>query len=942
LKKPLSKISKAFMTATQAALSLQWLQRPRRFSCTALVAVLMLALTSMAPVVATARSAPAQASAEARLEAQTGGISAYRLPNGFKIILAPYPSAATARVELLVKTGSKLEGYGETGMAHLLEHMLFKGAGARANVKSDLTALGASWNGTTTADRTNYFETIPAEPDKIDAALRIEADRFIRARFTQQDLKSEMTVVRNELERGDSSPDSLVMRALQRQSWFWHGYGRPTIGARSDIEDAPFAALQAFHKKHYRPDNAALIVTGKFDAAHVLKLASQLFAEAKNPPGPPIASWTREESRPITNRSEMTLPAGRTLVASGWKLPGALERQSYALDLASNAICSNDWGTLRKTLVLERKMAINAFCGTDLQKDYALFTAFAGAEKGADAEALSRSLVEHIEAAARAGVTPAQLDRARQEELTGYERIENDHEGLAGQLSAAEVAGDWRLYFWRRDLVSSITADEANAALRKWIVPTNRSDVLLRHAEGVTAPELPRSAGDAAPLVAGKSWPPVAKLSDPIPTSAAELARATIKVDLGDPRAQGVLITRKTQGDLAWVVVGNDYGNEAALRGRTAACGIANGLVAYGGAGLTRDQLSAKLADLKAEWSISLGGVSVEAPRDQVDAALDVLLAAWAAPTLPPAEFDRLKAAALSGIERALKEPSAVAANQAGLRFDNYPTGYAIKPRSLEQQLAEAKAVSYDDVKACVNDFLGVSHVRLAQVGRFTPADVKATWAKLAKLPASKTPYARVLDFDAPTTVNTQPISVAMPEKPNATVMGLAVIPLRDDSPDFPALRLAIKALGGDADSRIWQRLREKEGLAYGAGAGLSGSTFEARSSVQLSATAATDKAEVALASLQDELQRALQGGFTEAEIERAKRNWLQERKNSLRSEDAYASSLASALYSGRDYAWLADYDARIAQVTAAQASAVLRKYLGSAPVVWLVGKGTK
>lgn len=914
--------------------------RSVRFARWSSLVCITAAVVATAPLTVWAKTPTAQA-ATAVLDAQTGGISAYRLPNGFKIILAPYPSAATARIELLVKTGSKLEGYGETGMAHLLEHMLFKGAGARANVKSDLTALGASWNGTTTADRTNYFEVIPAEPDKIDTALRIEADRFIRARFTQQDLKSEMTVVRNELERGDSSPDSLVMRALQRQSWFWHGYGRPTIGARSDIEDAPFAALQAFHKKHYRPDNAALIVTGKFDAAHVLKLASQLFAEAQNPPGPPIASWTREEARPVTNRSEMTLPAGRTLVASGWKLPGALDRQAYALDLASNAICSNDWGTLRKSLVLDRKLAINASCGTDVQKDYALFTAFAGAEKGADAAALSRELVEHVETAARQGVTAEQLDRARQEELTAYERIENDHEGLAAQLSSAEVAGDWRLFFWRRDLVRSITTDEANAALRKWIVPTNRSDVLLRHAEGVTAPELPK-AGPAAALVAGKSWPSVVKVSDPIPTSAAELAKASVKVDLGDPRAQAVMIARRTQGDLAWVVFANDYGNEAALRGRTVACGIANGLLAYGGAGLTRDQLSAKMADLKAEWSMSLGGVSVEAPRDQVDAALDVLLAAWSAPSLPEAEFDRLKAAAVSGIERAMKEPSAVAANQAGLRFDNYPAAYALKPRSLEQQLAEAKAVRYDDVKACVNDFLGVSHVRLAQVGRFTPADVKATWAKLAKLPAGKLPYTRVADFDAPTAVNTQPISVAMPEKPNATVMGLTLIPLRDDSPDFPALRLAIKALGGDADSRIWQRLREKEGLAYGAGAGLSGATFEARSSVQLSATAASDKAEVALASLQDELQRALRDGFGEAEIERAKRNWLQERKNSLRSEDGYASSLASGLYSGRDYAWLADYDARIGQVTAAQASAALRKYLGNAPLVWMVGKGSK
>lgn len=877
-----------------------------------------------------------------QLDAQAAGISSYRLANGFKIILVPYPSAATTRIELLVKTGSKMEGYGETGMAHLLEHMLFKSAGKRANIKSDLTALGASWNGTTTADRTNFFETIPAEPDKIDTALRIEADRFIRSSFTQQDLKSEMTVVRNELERGDSSPDSLVMRALEREVFFWHGYGRPTIGARSDIEDAPFSVLKAFHDRYYRPDNAALIVSGKFDESHVLQLASQLFAQAKNPNAPPITSWTREESRPITNRSELVLPAGRTLVASGWRLPGALDRETYALDLASSAICSSDWGSLRKDLVLDRKIAISAYCGTDLMKDYAIFTAFAGADKDADADALSRALYQDIEAAAKQGVTAAQLDRARQEELTATERLENDHESLAAQLSAAEVDGDWRLYFWQRDLIKSITVDEANAALRKWLVSVNRSDVVLRNADGVSAPQLPKTFGVAAPLVDGKDWPKVAKSSDPIPTSAAELARATQKIDLGDPRAQAALISRHTQGQLAWVVFSNDYGNEAALRDRSAACGMASKLMAYGGAGMSRDQLSAKMENLKAEWSMSLGGISVEAPRQNVDAAFDTLLAAWAAPTLPVAEFDRIKAASISGIERAMKEPSAVAANQASLRFDNYPPHYLLKPRSLEQQLAEMRGVTYEQVKACVKDFLGVSHVRLAEVGDFKPADVQATWARIRQVPAGATPYVRVPDFDAPTKVDTQPITVTMPEKPNATVMGLAELPIRDDNPDFPALRIAIKVLGGDADSRIWARLREKEGLAYGAGAGLSGSTFEARSTVSLAATAASDKAEVALASLQDELARALKGGFTDAEVERAKANWLQERKNSLRSEDGYAGSLVNGLYSGRDYAWLADYDARIAQVTAAQATAVFRKYLGSAPIVWTVGKGSK
>lgn len=887
---------------------------------------------------ADAKTVPAK-TAEPALEAQAGGFSSYLLPNGFKIILAPYPSAANARIELLVKTGSKLEGYGETGMAHLLEHMLFKSAGGRRDLKSDLTAMGASWNGTTTADRTNFFEVVAAEPDKVDAAIRLEADRFIRASFTKEHLASEMSVVRNELERNDSNPGSLVMRALQRQSYFWHGYSRPTIGARSDIEDAPFSALQAFHKKHYRPDNAALIVSGNFDSKRVLALAGKLFAEAHNPPAPKMGSWTREETRATTNRSEIFLPAGKTIAASAWKLPAFTERQTYAFDLASSAICDDDWGSLRKDLVLERKLAVSVYCGTQLQADYGLLIASASAGKEANAETLSAALRQHIENAAARGISQEQLERARQSELNAFERLTSSHEQLAEQLSQAEVAGDWRLFFWLRDVTRSITLDEANAALKKWTVAANRSDVLLRHADGVSAPEMPRAPA-AGTLVAGHSWPEFARNGDPVPASAAELAKATINIPLAGEAARGALIARHTQGNLAWLVFNNDYGNEAALSGRRAACAMGNNLLAYGGAGLSRDQLDARLEALQAHWTLGLGGIVIEAPRQNIDAALDILLAAWAAPSLPADEFERIKAAGIANLEAGLKDPATVAATAAGLRFDNYPEQHPLKPQSLEQQLAENRAVTLADTKACVADLLGVAHVRLAMVGDFTPEDVQATWRKIDQLPKAKTPYRRIVDLAAPLTVDTTPIDVAMPEKPNASVAGSSLLRLVDDAPDFPALRIAVKILGGDAESRIWKRLREREGLAYGAGASLSGNSFEPRSRIVIQASAASDKAEAARSSLQDELARALRDGFSEQEVERAKSAWLQERKTALRAEKSFASYLAQGLYNGRDYAWLAKYDEAISRLKASEVNEALRKYLADAPMVWMVGRG--
>jgi zinc protease len=876
----------------------------------------------------------------ARLDAQAGGIASWRLDNGFRIILAPFPSAGSARVELLVRSGSKVEGYGETGMAHLLEHMLFKGAGERADLKRDLTALGARWNGTTSADRTNYFATVAPDPGKLAELIRIEADRFLRPRFTREDLASEMTVVRNELEQQEREPMPVVMRALQRLNYTWHGYGRPTIGARSDIEGAPFEALQAFHRRHYRPDNAALIVSGRFDPQQVLALAAGLFAPARNPDSLPPARWTREPAEAATRRSELALPAGTTLAASGWRLPGLRLREAHALDLASAAVCDPDWGSLRRELVLGQRLAARAFCGVNLQADYGEWIATAAQGREGDAARLSAALSAHVEQAAARGITAEQLERARREQLNAFERLRGDHEAVAALLSQAEVAGDWRLLFWQLDLLREISLDEANAALRRWLVAQGRSDVLLRHADAVDMPAVPPEPAAQA-LVAGRDWPALAQASDPLPQSMAELAAAVRQVELGDSRVQAVQLRRSTQGDLAWLVLGHDWGNGAALAGRQTACSMASQLLAYGGAGLDRDDLSARLEALRARWSLGLVGIWLEAPREQLAPALKLLLSVWADPLLPEAEFERLRAAGVTRLEAALQHPARLAAAESQLRFDNYPQGHPRQPRRLEQQLQELRALTLADVHACISDFGGLAQARLALVGDLDEQALQSAWQQISQLPPARQPYQRIPDPVAPQQLDARPIDIALPGQPNASISGRAVLPLAMESADYAALRLAVEALGGNADSRIWRRLREQEGLAYGAGASLDNDSPDPRSTLTLYASAASARAADALAALQDELARALRDGLSAEEVERARRSWLEARKTALRDEAGYAGLLAQGLLNGRDPAWLAAFEARIASVSVAQVNAALRRHLASASVVWATGRGS-
>jgi zinc protease len=231
--------------------------------------LLLLPLLALAAALAHAQALKPVATVE--------GVTEYRLANGLRVLSVPDPSIDTVTVHLTVLVGSRHEGYGEKGMAHLLEHLLFKDSDKFKDIKQELVRRGARYNGTTAYDRTTYFETLPASDENLDWALSLEADRLVGARVAKRDLDSEMTVVRNEFEMGENSPGSVLFQRMQRLLFSWHNYGNTIIGARSDIELVPIDRLQAFYRTWYQPDNAVLIIGGRFDAQRALAMIVKHF-----------------------------------------------------------------------------------------------------------------------------------------------------------------------------------------------------------------------------------------------------------------------------------------------------------------------------------------------------------------------------------------------------------------------------------------------------------------------------------------------------------------------------------------------------------------------------------------------------------------------------------------------------------------------------------------
>jgi zinc protease len=215
--------------------------------------------------------------------ASVEGITEYTLANGLKVLLFPDSGAAKTTVNVTYLVGSRQENYGETGMAHLLEHMLFKGTPTSGNQKEEMNKRGMRFNASTWYDRTNFHETFNASDADLEWALAMEADRMVNSKVARKDLDSEMTVVRNEMESGENDPWRIMIQRMIAASYDWHNYGKETIGARSDVEGVDIGRLQAFYHLYYQPDNAVLVVAGKFDPEKTLGWIAKDFGTIPKP-----------------------------------------------------------------------------------------------------------------------------------------------------------------------------------------------------------------------------------------------------------------------------------------------------------------------------------------------------------------------------------------------------------------------------------------------------------------------------------------------------------------------------------------------------------------------------------------------------------------------------------------------------------------------------------
>jgi len=864
-----------------------------------------------------------------------GGVTEYQLENGLRILLAPDAAQPSVTVNMTYLVGSRHEGYRQTGMAHLLEHMLFRGTPSLRNALGEFSRRGLRANGTTSADRTNYYATFASDPATLDWYLRWQADVMVNALISREDLDAEMTVVRNEMEQSENSPFSVLLSKLRSVAFQWHNYGKSTIGARSDVENVDTTELRAFYKTYYQPNNAVLIVSGDFKPVQTLKSIHAAFSSIPRATHPLPHEYTVEPVQDGERSVTLRRAGGSPIVAALYHVPDAASPHYAPLELGIAMLGDEPAGLLYRKLV-ETKQATDIFSFSMDHKypGYALLGAVT--EKTQDAETV-RSTLRHILDGLQADdFQQTDLDRVRTQMMTAWEKAHANPAALASSLSEAAALGDWRLHFWQRDRLDAVTLDEVRTHTLAWLVPDNRSmGVYLPTAQPQRAPE--PAPTDLAALLENYTYAHEQDAIAAFDVSHASINAQTLQRSLQLTQSDGktgvlklALLPKPTRGNLVSASLLMQFGDADQLKGtQTIARAVASQLE-HGTRHLTRQQIEDRYTALQAQVSISASAgqvqVNLSTKREHLPALLALVLEILYEPAFPANELETWKRQTTTSLTDARANPASIASRTLARHANPWTPDDVRYTPSFDEELTRTAALSTEQLHAFHQRFYGAGNLLFSAVGDFDAHVITQTlldgiqhWRSAPAWTLIPRPYRAV--EPAHFTLDT-------PDKANAFYIARAPIALQDTHPDYPALMVANYLLGGSETSMMWQRVREQEGLSYTVRSDVSVSSNEPSGNWTLYAIHAPDTSARLQAAFEEILQTALEQGFDEEAVKQSVQALLNYRKLNRSRDGVLAQSWVNYLALGRDFTWSAEVDAALSQLDAQTVNRVLRQYL--------------
>ena len=859
------------------------------------------------------------------------GITEYRLKNGLQVLLFPDPSQETITVNITYKVGSKHENYGETGMAHLLEHLVFKGTPRHKNIAKELTDHGAEPNGTTWTDRTNYYETFSATDENLKWALDLEADRMVNSFIAKKDLDSEMTVVRNELENGENSPVGVLIDRMLATSFDWHNYGKSTIGARTDLENVKIENLKAFYKKYYQPDNATLIVSGKIDQDKTIKLVHKYFSKIKRPKRQLQELYTEEPIQDGERQVTIRRAGDVKVVASMYHIPAGFDEMYPAVALLTNILADPTSGRLHKTLV-KNNLAANSY-GFSFQwgePGVAIFMAQLGVDK--DIEPARVAMLETLENLTDEPISDEEVARAKAKMIKQFELRFNSSQSIALELSEWIGMGDWRLMFIDRDRMEQVTADKVRSAAAEYLVNDNRTlGLFLPEQNPDRADSIVRlQQSDVDQLVAGYQGRESIAQGEDFDPSHDNIDARTITRRL-DNGSTVVYLPKKTRGESVVASINLDFGNEADLFEQSVIGNMAVSMLDRGTQKYSREELQAAFDALKASVSVSGGstgaGAGILTTRKNLAAVMELTEEIFKYPTFDSEELKVLKEEMIVGLEQEKQQPTSRVFRELGNHLNPYSPGHPYYQISIDDEIAQIRSVTSKDLHAFHTRFIGGQDAEASVVGDFDIDEINTQLNKMMAGWSSNTVYQRIESQVADT--NSINRFIDTPDKSGAAFGAMIKFKLRDDHPDYPALEMANQMFGGGfISSRLANRLRQQDGLSYGAGSWFNASSYDENATFGAYAICAPENLARVEVGFKEELAKVLDKGFTQQELNDARTGILQNSRIDRAKDGRLVRTLSGNIDLNRTMQWDKNYEKAVMDLSVEDVNAAVKRHL--------------
>lgn len=402
------------------------------------------------------------------------------LPNGLKVLLVEAPKAPVVSVQVWYRVGSRNEVPGVTGLSHMLEHMMFKGTPSVPIKEFDrlIQKAGGGSNAFTYQDATTYYENLAA--DRLELALRLEADRMVNLLFDAKEFAAERDVVVEERRlRQEDDPVAALYEALYPAAFATHPYAQPIIGWMHDIQTMRLGDLTQHYKTYYAPNNAVLVVSGAVRPAEALPMVRRLFGGIPRGADPPPLRAVRppqQGERRVFLHKEAQLP----YVVIAYPVPNARDPDSLALDVLETVLSGGKSARLHRSLVYEKQLAL--FAGASNQRlstDPHLFTAYAGPLPGKTAEEVEKALEAEIERVKREPVSDQEMEKAKNQTEADFVMGQDSVFNLGRAVVSLELVTTWRDFFRYLSDIRSVTAADVRRVAQKYLTPDRRNVGIL-------------------------------------------------------------------------------------------------------------------------------------------------------------------------------------------------------------------------------------------------------------------------------------------------------------------------------------------------------------------------------------------------------------------------------------------------------------------------------